>query len=365
MRQPLFNLISLVLLWIMPVSLMGQASDPHPPSFGINSMYGFFLANQPKSMYLQNDHALMTEATISWQSSGREQWHHDTRFPSLGVALIHGDVGSRAYLGHVTALYPFMHFPIKRGLRSITSFRLGAGLGWVEKTYDKSSNFKNLMIGSHLNATISLRLQSEWELLPRLNFNLALNFTHLSNGTFKLPNLGLNIPAISAGLRYGTAATKVRKRTAGPSIDKRPELLIQLAGALKQTYPLESKLYFVPVFTGEFAKPLGKVSRLNAGVTVSYDKSLSKEVVNDPNYVFDKSDLQLQAGIYTGYEHVAGRLSIPVHLGVYVYNNYPVNQLYQTIGLRYQFGNRLTAAVQLKTHFGKADYIQYGIGYKL
>ncbi|RYY29994.1 MAG: hypothetical protein EOO04_05875 [Chitinophagaceae bacterium] len=334
-------------------------------SFGVNAMYGFFLANQPKSMYVRNDHSYMTEAVVSWQTSGKQRWHRDGHYPSLGVALLHGDVGSRQYLGNITALYPFMLFPLQRTKRSFTSFRLGAGIGWVEKIYDKNTNYKNLMIGSHLNATISLRVQREWEIMRKLSVNVGINFTHLSNGAIRLPNLGLNIPAISAGLRYGGGHLTVPHRERRVRDHRMPEITIYVAGAMKRTYPLETEVYVVPIVTGEFAKPLGNVSRLNAGATISYDRSLSKEVVNAPTYTFDKSANQLQGSVYAGYEHIAGRLSIPVHLGVYVYNNYPVNQLYQTIGLRYRFSKRWKMAVQLKTHFGKADYIQYGIGYKL
>ncbi|RYY18832.1 MAG: hypothetical protein EOO04_23165 [Chitinophagaceae bacterium] len=90
-----------------------------------------------------------------------------------------------------------------------------------------------------------------------------------------------------------------------------------------------------------------------------------EEIYDAPTYTFDKSALQLQASVYAGYEHVVGRLSIPVQLGLYFYNNYSISSIYQMIGLRYKISQRWTAAVQLKAHFGKADYIQYGVGYKI
>jgi hypothetical protein len=98
---------------------------------------------------------------------------------------------------------------------------------------------------------------------------------------------------------------------------------------------------------------------------ISYDPSLSNEIANAPTYIFDHSEPQVQVSMYGGYEHVAGRISIPVQLGVYLYNRYVISQLYQLIGLRYRFAEKWVASVQLKAHFGKADYIQYGIGYKI
>jgi len=58
-------------------------------------------------------------------------------------------------------------------------------------------------------------------------------------------------------------------------------------------------------------------------------------------------------------------LSIPIQLGAYLYNKYQISEVYQVIGLRYRFLPHWIAGLQLKAHLGKADYIQYGIGYKL
>ncbi|HTE23879.1 acyloxyacyl hydrolase [Flavitalea sp.] len=343
-------------------------------SIDLNAFYGFFIANQPKSLYLRNDHSRMMELSISRQTTGRHKWERESNLPRIGIGLLHGDLGSRQYLGKMTALYPFIHFPLIRAKRSVTSFRLGAGLGWVEKPYDKETNYKNLMIGTHLNAAISMRLQTEWEITSNLYLNTGIAFTHLSNGSVRLPNLGLNIPAITAGLRYQVPSSNAGKATVPPEVvtqyhhgtfTRRTNLFVHAGFALKQTYPLESKVQLVRILNLELTRTLSAVSRVAGGLNFSYDPSLSKEISEAPTYTFDKSEVQLQGSIYAGYEHVVGKLSIPVQLGVYLYNNYQISQVYQMIGLRYLFSQRWVASVQLKAHFGKADYIQYGVGYKI
>jgi hypothetical protein len=344
------------------------------PSLGLNAFYGFFIANQPKSLYLRNDHSRMLELSISRQTTGRRQWERESNLPRLGIGLMYGDLGSKEYLGKLTALYPFIHFPLLRAKRSVTSFRLGAGLGWVEKPYDKETNYKNLMISTHLNAAISLRLQTEWEIMRNIYLNAGLAFTHLSNGSVRLPNLGLNIPAITAGIRYERASGSALRshelsgaetQFGRKNFKRSTNLYLHGAFAFKQTYPLESQVQVVRILNVELTRSLSPVSRLAGGLNFSYDPSLSKEIYGAPTYTFDESAFQLQGSIYAGYEHVVGRLSIPVQLGLYFYNNYPINQLYQVIGLRYRFSPRWVASLQLKAHFGKADYIQYGIGYKI
>ena len=342
-------------------------------SIDLNALYGFFIANQPKSLYLRNDHSRMMELSISRQTTGRHKWEWESNLPRIGIGLLYGDPGSQEYLGKLVALYPFIHFPLIRANRSVTSFRLGAGLGWVEKPYDKETNYKNLMIGTHLNATISMRLQTEWEIIRNLYLNAGFAFTHLSNGSVRLPNLGLNIPAVSAGLRYQVSSNDA-KSTINPGMEtqyhpdrfvRKTNLFVHAGFAVKQTYPLESNVQLVRILNLELTRSLSPVSRIAGGLNLSYDPSLSKEIYEAPTYVFDNSEVQLQASIYAGYEHVVGRLSIPVQLGVYLYNNYKISQIYQMIGLRYQFSQRWVASVQLKAHFGKADYIQYGVGYKI
>ena len=103
---------------------------------------------------------------------------------------------------------------------------------------------------------------------------------------------------------------------------------------------------------------------LGAGLMLTYDPSLSTEVQNTGILAFDNSKPQYQVGLYACYEHNIGRITIPLQWGVYVYNNYPVNNMFQNIGIRYAVSTHLKALLQLKTHLGKADHIDWGIGYR-
>ena len=51
-------------------------------------------------------------------------------------------------------------------------------------------------------------------------------------------------------------------------------------------------------------------------------------------------------------------------MGVYLKDTYKLDlPFYFRIGGRYQFLNGLTASYALKTHAGKADYLEFGLGY--
>ncbi|RYG01734.1 MAG: hypothetical protein EOO02_12115 [Chitinophagaceae bacterium] len=364
-QNRLYTLICCLFLTQFPFSGTSQPGEQTPVDFQIAAHYGFFMANQPKAYYLQTSHTRMLEFTASKRTTGNRQWEAENSLPTIGLSGLISDLGSKEYLGKMAALFPFVHFPLKRSKNSITTFRLGTGVGWVEKPFDKNTNYKNLMIGSHLNAVISLKLQQEWKLSDQLYANLAIGFTHLSNGAMKLPNLGLNIPTLSVGTRYQSKTGTIPFTKRQLRRDKHIDLTILGSFALKQTYPLEHRAHLVKLVTAEVSKFLSPVSSFTAGVTCAYDPSLSKEITFVQAYEFDKSELQMQASVFAGYEHHVGKISFPVQLGTYVYNNYKASSLYQVIGVRYHWSPKWFAAVQLKAHFGKADYIQSGIAYKI
>ncbi|MFT3827716.1 MAG: acyloxyacyl hydrolase [Chitinophagaceae bacterium] len=332
-------------------------------SFTARTHYGFFIANQSKSMYVRDSHSALNELDISLTTTNKHAWAQVNNFLHLGIALLYGRSGGDQYIGHIGAIFPYADFPLVKRNAFTTSFRLGFGLGWVEKPFNAETNTKNLLIGSKFNGCINMALQSEVQLIKHVYLSAGISFTHLSNGCSKLPNLGLNIPAVTAGLRYAIRADeKPVKKELAPFVKKWHYYVFANAAA-KQTYPLTNTTYMVTSIAAEALKDFSYYGRFGGGFNVTYDPSLSREI-EGAFFIFDKKDPFWQASIYGAYEHVMGKLSIPIQFGMYVYNKYPVSGVYQNIGLRYKVSSHLVASLQLKAHLGKADYIQYGIGYK-
>jgi hypothetical protein len=331
-------------------------------SIGAKAHYGFLVVNQPKSEYVRDSHTCFGELTLSTQTSGKKQWQQVNHNPQIGISLLYGNSGSREYIGHVAALFPYMKFPLFKTAHSITSFRLGFGAGWVQKPYNKETNTKNLLIGSALNGCINMVFEQEWQLHKNCYLNAGFSFTHLSNGSFKLPNLGLNIPALSLGVRYAFEPVQpVNEKQQWPAFKKKWHFSAFTYAAGKQSYPLESPVYLVNTVMIEAAKDISPTGRLGAGLNGTRDPSLSHET---ETFEFEKNDPQWQVSAYALYERVIGNLSIPFQVGFYLYNKYQITSYYQVIGLRYRFLPHWVAGLQLKAHLGKADYLQYGLGYK-
>ena len=349
------------------LSVRAQDSIPvlkQPLSVELKSHYGFFLTSKPKAVYLRDSYSSFGEISISRQTCGSAYWQQANNYPRIGIAAFYGNTGSRQYIGHMAGVFPFVNFTLHRGAGFRLGFRLGTGMAWVEKPYNVNTNYKNLMLSTHLNSCISMLMEAEARLSTHWAVNGGLSFTHISNGLWQVPNLGLNIPALSLGLRYQLIEMPPYRRHTAPVVNKKMHWQVFLTGAIKQNDWLESPKAFVTTISTELMFHKKNNDEWGAGLLLTDDPSLAKEKLNAPILEFDNSKPKLQAGIYGCYEHNIGRVSIPLQLGAYVYNNYPITSLFQIIGIRYAVNSHLKALLQLKTHMGKADHIDWGLGYR-
>ena len=332
-------------------------------TFTAQGYFGSFLTHLPKAQYLRDSYSQFGELSISRQTDGRHDWQVANRFPEVGLALFFGNTGSRKYMGHMAGVFPFVAWPLYKTKNVTSRFRAGAGIGFVEKPYNKISNHKSVLIGNYGNAYIHFLWQNEVRLFSNIHATAGLGFSHFSNGSSTLPNLGLNIPALSIGLRYsGTHDQPIIKRKLD-SLDKKSSLSLFTAVGLKQFPWIESQRYLVNTVQFEWARRFRNYGRYSGGIVLFYDRALE---VNPAGILDQKrKGNKLQAGIYGGYEHLLGRLSVPVQLGVYVYNNDIYSALFQQVGFRYRIASQWTAQLAMKTHSGKADFVHLGIGYQI
>ena len=71
-----------------------------------------------------------------------------------------------------------------------------------------------------------------------------------------------------------------------------------------------------------------------------------------------------QLGIFTGYILPLNKFHLLIGMGAYVRDKYkPNDPLYHRVGMRYVFDNGLNLNLVLKSHWARADYVEYGIGY--
>jgi hypothetical protein len=72
----------------------------------------------------------------------------------------------------------------------------------------------------------------------------------------------------------------------------------------------------------------------------------------------------LQIGAYAAYLVPLDRFHFVFGMGAYIRDKYsPEDPVYHRIGARYYLKNGIIFNLTLKSHFARADYLEYGIGY--
>lgn len=352
------SLILLVLLSLSKRGLRAQELSGNNYSFGVQWHYGSFLTNEPKAQYIRDSYTYFGELSI------RKQDRLLALYPqNWGVSLFFGHTGSLQYMGRMAGAYAFTHFPVWSRKKFRSSFRTGAGTAWVQKPYDKETNHKNVLIGTSLNYYLNLALLNEVKVTPDLFINAGLSFSHLSNGGSTLPNLGLNIPAFTAGIRYSRQEPYNAVKLSLPPRDEEVSFALYTSAGWKQAPWIGSKRYLINVLQAEVKKRNSFAHEFGGGAVFFYNRSL--EV--DPTTITSnkRQGNKVQAGVYASYEHHLGRLSVPLQLGAYVHNQDIYPAVFQQLGLRYEVSRHWSALMFLKTHTGKADFIHGGVGYRI
>lgn len=324
---------------------------------------GFLAAHRSLMGHLPAEHAIASEFSYILKGKGERNWHYPWKFPTYGYTAFFGTAGNRDLLGYYAGGFGFMTLPMAKMTHWDLGFKVGAGLMFGNKVYDPETNILGVALSSHVNALVHFSLDNRWT-FGKNGISLAVDMTHVSNGATKVPNFGLNLPFLSFG--YSRQISESNFCTDCPREEKLHHSW-EFGGigivTSKQENPIGGKRY--PVFgLNLMARRYFKSQR--GGVELSYDL-MSKQSIIDYHPGIAKTQIDiLQMGAFAGYIVPLDRLHMIVGMGIYVRDIYkPVDPFYHRVGLRYVFDNGFNAHVVLKSHWGRADYIEYGIGFTL
>jgi hypothetical protein len=371
----LWGILLLACISVSPLRLYSQDRFEHK-LFTSNLLiepkvhYGFLYAQHLELQYF-NAHFPAFEISVQQQTYGRHKWERAYNYPIIGMTLFYSGFGNFEELGKAYALMPFVNFPLYKTSTLTLGFRFALGLGYLTNRFDRTANYKNIAIGSHLNAAVNLMVEGRLRLNEYLWLTAGLSFQHFSNGSLKTPNYGLNAPLASIGLAYKPVRDNkdIGDRYMAPTEPYSTIVRHSIEfyfGALLGYKNMVSQLgsnYFVYHFFENTFVPVGRKSKWGLGVDLSYDGSHKKilELAGTPNV---STVSILRPGINAAYELMVGKLGFIMNLGVYLSGKEHSNgPLYEKLCFQYNFTKNLFAHVMLKVHFGRADYIGWGIGY--
>jgi hypothetical protein len=350
------------LLLLLVFTFSGICQTPKNWSLTAKCGDGFIVAHRPSVVHVLQKHTRDFELDYTFKTKSRKGWEELYNFPELGLAYQYFNLGNPSELGSAHGIFGLVNFKLAKHRANFIHAHLGLGLGYVTKTFNTTDNYRNLLVGSHMNAAITTGIDYYFRCSEKVDFTTGINLTHFSDGGSKVPNMGINLANINAGVVYHLRPTpQIIKDTFDFERKKSFEVLI--AGGIKQIYPPNSPRYGVGILTTDYIKPAKKKSLLTAGIDLYVDGSHKNYLAEDSLFVHGIESV-LRGGIHFGYGLSVGRCSGILQIGYYLYNPYDIDgSIYNTLSFRYHINEYLFACFNLKAHFGRADYFQYGLGY--
>lgn len=291
-------------------------------------------------------------------------WGGYYRKPVVGFGVGYNNLGSDV-TGHAVSGFTHIKFALIQRKHVDLRFKMGAGLAYLTEKFEPLENRRNQAIGSHLNGTMHFGLLSHIDLDKQHSYvELGIGITHFSNAAFKVPNLGYNIPHLTA--RYGFGLGRVASED---SIRLNPS---QWTSSLTLIYGKKQRNFANPQDFYNFglqARALRHVSLVKAwrmGVDYTLDKSYKYS--EDASYPLDSISLldKSEVAIAGGFQWTFGKVDVVTEVGAYLYKPAVLkNALSQRIGLVYRVSQHLSTQGTLRFHRGVADFFEIGVGYTL
>ncbi len=333
--------------------------------------YGFIYAHHLE-LEMYNAHFPAFEISLSQMTFGKYKWERDYNYPIIGMTFFYSGLGYNPSLGQALALMPFINFPLVKSKNFTFGFRFALGLGYLTERFDRLENYKNLAIGSHFNAAVNLMLEARYRINYFLTVTGGISLQHFSNGSLKLPNYGINVPLVNVGLVYRPVKENknIGDRFYAPvepfSVILRHSIEFNLGAMIgwKDMEEVLGERFIVYHIYENTMIRISRKSKIGLGLDLSYDPSSVVILEKNGTPVENKFSVA-RPGINAAYELILGRLGFVLNLGGYLGGKETSNgPLYEKISVQYNFSKNFFASVMLKVHWGRADYIGWGLGYK-
>lgn len=325
---------------------------------------GYVMAHRREMQRLITGHSLAATIAGEWWSKSAKDWHRVYLNPSIGGELDWIGLGNPDELGHALCGNLNIRLPFNASLQRSHGLRMGIGAAYLTRRFELKENNHNTAIGSRFNACIVLEYDARFRLSNALWLNTGLRMTHFSNGAYSIPNLGLNIPSLYAGLAFSSGS--IPSGEPGHTLAERPVsyTLLFVSLGLKEKFPAFGPKYGTFTFSAARSMRLSDRSSILAGSDLFYNnatRARQSEIDSSRQSFGDVAKI----GLALGYCLHLGEMEVLAQMGYYVHDRGRLNgDFYHRFGLRRPIYGKLTGLFHLKTHFAKADHFEAGIGWR-
>ncbi len=354
-----------------PQPLQAQHRQPyHTLSFKPN--YGLDLAksNQGERNYLYGLHVSYDKNI----SGSTQDWVNilNAKSVSFGVLWHNMDhikevVEDQAYpLGQAFGLLTEVDFQLFNIGPVNVLFTPGVGLTYITETIFTQPSTST--VGSHLNMALTAELGLDIPLSERLSLSAAANVLHYSNGGIKIPNGGINTVNGSIGLKTAIGnpprLRPTEKKTLRQIEGSSGEIVIGMGQRGK--YRTHDSFLRTGVYGG-YNYYLNQAVGFKAGVDMVYYHSVFRIEDFDGTFQYYGSSYdRIRLGASVGAEVAMGRFAVSGQGGRYIhFNSFHGIMWYWTSALRYYITPNIGVQSTLYMHHMQADYVNWGLAFKI
>lgn len=337
-------------------------------NIAVNQHAGFIMQHRKNLEHIVNGHVFGTELSVESQISNKYNWQRAYGLPQWGVALERHALGNEEQLGNAYGIYPYLKLYLVKKKRWALKTRLGWGIGYLTKVWNRELNIKNNLISSPFNICASIGNEANVYLTRYLTLQSGFRFTHYSNGAIKYPNLGVNIVSIYGGLSYSFGEKNWLNDQDLKHDDvyaSKWNINLLFTGFRKGESAGIDKKYAVLNGSLNFQRMVSNKVFIQTGLDLFYDTWMEYHFLTE-HISFNQDQDYIILGSYGAVGLNFGRLSSFLSVGVYLHGKaLPNGSIYNRLTTQYLFTKRVFGSFSIKSHHFKADYFELGIGYRI
>lgn len=324
----------------------------------LNASKGFLIAHRPVLTGLVTQHTQQYGLNVYTLNADSSTWVKNYGYIKKGINVSYTNPGNNSILGNIYTVTPFIEVPFFPHQKNSLQLKLGIGLGYISRIFSPTENFENVAIGTHINASVIFEVSQYFKLTDYTSLMLGFRFHHLSNGAFKVPNLGYNIPQISLGIAWNKTPEIGKKLTS--NFNKKTYLEAILGLGIKENRGFGGKKFGIASILPSYNYRLSYKSSIGAFAEFTVNNAINTSNNDTPLEGGDKQQIALGAQ----YKIHFGKLEAYLANGYYLKNKDPeIGNVLSRLGFNYFLTQNIFASTYLKSHNFKADHIGLGLGY--
>ncbi len=374
---------------------LGLLAQDTIPKNSFSPSFNIYVGYLPKTYPVAppSNYVALASLGLMWQFNGKDLWHHYYHYPRGGVELFYGTFNNPSQLGYTIGFVPSLEINGKN-LNKKWRAKFGLGIAYFNKPYNPISNTDNYYIGSHITNMTTATFLREHKTKKNLAFTYGATLVHCSNGHVKLPNVGLNMLLLHAGLRLNSTRPFYQKPLLENPTENKLSYAVKIGLGVHQFGATEKAVggptYSSYHLSSWVSKPFKTNHLVQLGFTYAYYSSFYA-YINTQEVDFKNKRLSACTGvIFMGHEFIFGKFSLSTQAGLYVYNPFFIKQKKiegrwnvlseriearstNRLGLIYyplkkhntlnNIKNQLMLGVFIKANLAQADLIEYSVGF--